>query len=295
MRQQRVWPGMVSAVIPVAGFPNGFDQIDTWTKSTSLRNFELIFVNDSSDYEVEKKLQEIASNLRDQLSVKVLASNSRNPGGSRNLGLSSAEGSWIVFWDCDDIPNPSKVMEMIRKAEEKKSDVTFGSYQIRSSSSQNIQVKGVNEGQNLLESVAINPGLWRFAFKSEVAKETEFPELSMAEDQIFLAKILAKSLNLRYFPEIVYEYWNYPVGQLTKNNEKIRDINVALDYFYNEYETTKCQPLLIAIVRLTVTAIKKINFLNNFALIAKFLRFVLSQPRQIVKTLNALALIWSFR
>jgi hypothetical protein len=184
---------------------------------------------------------------------------------------------------------------MIRKADEEKSDVTFGSYRIRSSYSQNIEVKRINEGQKLLESVAINPGLWRFAFKSEIVKETEFPELSMAEDQIFLTEILAKSIHLRYYSEIVYEYWNYPVGQLTKNKEKIRDLNVALNYFYNKYESTKCRPLLIAIVRLTATGIKKLNFLNRLVLIAKFFRFVLSQPSQIKKILNAFALIWSFR
>ena len=295
MRQQRDWPKLISAIVPVAGFPNGFTQIESWTKSADLSNFEIIFVIDTADPAVEKKLQTIAIKLSQNSKIKILKSHHRNPGGSRNLGLSSAEGSWIVFWDCDDIPNPSKVMGMIRKAEEEKSDVIFGSYQIRNSSSQNIELKRVNEGQKLLESVAINPGLWRFGFKSEIAKEIEFPDLSMAEDQIFLAKILAKPLHLSYFPEIVYEYWNYPVGQLTKSKEKIRDINTALDYLYNEYESTKCQPLLIAIVRLTVTSIKKNNFLNSIVLTAKFLRFVLSQPSQTKKILNAFALIWSFR
>lgn len=295
MQQQRDWPGLISAIVPVAGFPNGFVQIDTWTDSTSLRNFELIFVNDSTEYEVQKKLQEIASKLRGHSSVKILTSNSRNPGGSRNIGLANAEGSWIVFWDCDDIPNPSKVIEMIRYAEEEKLDLILGSYQIHSSSSEIIEVKRINEGIKLLESVAINPGLWRFAFKSEIAKETMFPELSMAEDQIFLAKILDKSRNFRYFPEIVYEYWNYPIGQLTKNKEKIRDINMALDYFYNQYKSTKCQPLLIALVRLTVTAIKKTNFLNSLVLIRKFLGFVLSEPSESKKILNAFVLIWTSR
>ena len=295
MQQQRVWPGLISAIIPVAGFPNGFDQIDTWTESTSLRNFELIFVNDSSDYEVEKKLEEIASKLRDRLNVKILTSNSRNPGGSRNIGLSSAEGSWIVFWDCDDIPDPLRVFEMIRKAEEEKSDVTFGSYQIRSSSSQSIEIKKINEVGKMFESVAINPGLWRFAFKSEIAKDTAFPELSMAEDQIFLAEILFKSPRLQYFNEIVYEYWNYPVGQLTKDKNKLCDLSLALDYFYRKYESTKCQPLLIAIVRLTVTAIKKLNFLDGFALAARLIRFAIFHPKQMKKILKTFILIWSFR
>jgi len=221
MQQQLVWPKLISAIVPVSGFPNGTSQIDTWTQSSSLSSFEIIFVNDSDDIQVEKKLQELTIKLRETSKVKVIKSQCRNPGGSRNLGLTIAQGSWIVFWDCDDIPNPPKVLEMIITADNSGSDITLGDFQILDSSSAKVTLKEISNRQKPLESVAINPGLWRFAFKSDLLSTAKFPDLSMAEDQIFLADILGKSGNLSYFHEVVYEYWNHPRGQLTKNQSKL--------------------------------------------------------------------------
>jgi glycosyltransferase involved in cell wall biosynthesis len=292
MQQQQVWPKLISAIVPVAGFPNGTSQIDTWTKSNGLSNFEIIFVNDSDDLDVERKLREIALELRETSKVNIIKSECRNPGGSRNLGSSIATGSWIVFWDCDDIPNPHKVLEMILRADGTSSDITLGEFQILNSVSENVTVKKIANRRKILESVAMDPGLWRFAFKSDLVKETKFPELSMAEDQIFLAEILCKSTHLSCFHEPVYEYWNHPSGQLTKNKIKIRQLSLAVDYFYNKYKTRKCQPTLIVIVRLTFTALKNDTLIGKLAVFSKFLKFVVSHPREIKSIIFSAILIW---
>lgn len=295
MQPQPVWTKLISAIVPVAGFPNGTSQIDTWAKSRSLSNFEIIFVNDSDDIQVEKKLQEIALNLRETSKVKVVKSQCRNPGGSRNLGLSIAQGSWIVFWDCDDIPNPPKVVEMIVRADNSGSDVTLGDFQILNSTSAKVTLKERSNRQNPLESVAINPGLWRFAFKSELLNTTRFPEISMAEDQIFLADILSKSANLSSFQEVVYEYWDHPSGQLTKNQSKIGQLNTAIDYFYEKYKATKCLPFLIVIIRLTATVFKKSNSTERFVAFSKLIKFVAAQPWEIRNIMLSILRIWRSR
>jgi glycosyltransferase involved in cell wall biosynthesis len=295
MQQQLVWPKLISAIVPVAGFANGTSQIDTWTQSRSLRNFEVIFVNDSDDIQVERKLQELALKLRETSKVKVIKSRCRNPGGSRNLGLTIAQGSWIVFWDCDDIPNPQKVLEMIIIADNSGSDVTLGDFQRLDSSSAKVTLKEISNRQKPLESVAINPGLWRFAFKSDLLSDTKFPELSMAEDQIFLADILGKSDNLSCFQEVVYEYWNHPSGQLTKNVEKIGQLNIAVEHFYKKYKARKCLPLLIVIIRLTVTVLKKSNLTERKIVFLKFIKFIAAQPWKIRKVILSTFLIWRSR
>ncbi len=295
MHQQRLWPKLISAIVPVAGFPNGTSQIDTWTQSSSLSNFEIIFVNDSDDIQVEIKLQELAIKLRETSKVKVIKSQCRNPGGSRNLGLTAAQGSWIVFWDCDDIPNPPKVLEMIMTADNSGFDITLGDFQIVDSSSAKVTLKEISNRQKPLESVAINPGLWRFAFKSDLLSTTKFPDLSMAEDQIFLADILGKSVNLSCFHEVVYEYWNHPSGQLTKNVEKIGQLNIVVEYFYNKYMARKCLPLLIVIIRLTSTVLKKSNSTERLIAFSKFIKFVAAQPWKINKIILSTFLIWRSR
>jgi glycosyltransferase involved in cell wall biosynthesis len=291
MQQPRVWPKLISAIVPVAGFPNGTSQIDTWTQSRSLSNFEVILVNDSDDMQVEKKLQELALKLRETSRVKLVKSQCRNPGGSRNTGLTFAQGSWIVFWDCDDIPNPTNVLEMIITADNSGSDVTLGDFQILDSSSAKVTLKEIADRQKPLESVAINPGLWRFAFKSDLLSTTKFPDLSMAEDQIFLADILGKSDKLSCFQEVVYEYWNHPSGQLTKDVEKIGQLNIAVEYFYNKYRIRKCLPLMIVIIRLTASVLKKSNLMEKIVAFSKFTKFVTVQPWKIKNVVLSVHLI----
>jgi len=295
MQQPLVWPQLISAIVPVAGFPNGTFQIDTWTQSRSLSNFEIIFVNDSDDMQVEKKLQELALKLRETSRVKIIESQCRNPGGSRNLGLASAQGSWIVFWDCDDIPNPLKVLDMIITADNSGSDITLGDFQILDSGSAKVTLKEISNRQKPLESVAINPGLWRFAFKSDLLSTTKFPDLSMAEDQIFLVDVLGKSENLSCFPEVVYEYWNHPSGQLTKNVEKISELKIAVEHFYKKYKVRKCLPLLIVIIRMTATVLKKSNLTERRIASLKFARFIATQPWKINKVILSTFLIWRSR
>jgi glycosyltransferase involved in cell wall biosynthesis len=260
-----------------------------------LSNFEIIFVNDSDDIQVEKKLQELAIKMRETSKVKVIKSQCRNPGGSRNLGLTIAQGSWIVFWDCDDIPNPRKVLEMIITADNSGSDVTLGDFQRLDSASARVTLKEISNMQKPLESVAINPGLWRFAFKSDLLSTTKFPDLSMAEDQIFLADVLDKSGKLSCFHEVVYEYWNHPSGQLTKNAEKIGQLNIAVEYFYNKYKARKCLPLLIVIIRLTATVLKKSNLTERLIACSKFMKFVTVKPWKIKKVILSIFLIWQSR
>jgi hypothetical protein len=184
---------------------------------------------------------------------------------------------------------------MIITADKSRSDVTLGDYQRLDTSSAKVTLKEISNRQKPLESVAINPGLWRFAFKSDLLSDTKFPELSMAEDQIFIADVLGKSENLSCFQEVVYEYWNHPSGQLTKNVEKIGQLNVAVEYFYNKYKARECLPLLIVIIRLTATVLKKSNLTERRIASLKFARFIATQPWKINKVILSTFLIWRSR
>jgi hypothetical protein len=184
---------------------------------------------------------------------------------------------------------------MIITADNSGSDVTLGDFQRLDSSSAKVTLKEISNRQKPLESVAINPGLWRFAFKSDLLSTTKFPDLSMAEDQIFLADVLDKSGNLSYFQEVVYEYWNHPSGQLTKNVEKIGQLNIAVEYFYKKYKARKCLPLLIVIIRLTATVLKKSNLTERLIAFSKFIKFVTAQPWKIKKVILSTFLIWRSR
>jgi len=283
---------LLSAIIPIAGFPNGLKQIKKWTTETNFKNFEIILVLDSESISVIDEVNSIATSLLDKTSVTLLNSSARNPGGTRNMGLSQAKGKWITFWDCDDIPNPEKFLEMVYQAQGKGADVALGAFSVRTGSNLRVYQNKYGDRQEILHSIAFNPGLWRFAFKTELAKIAKFPELNMAEDQLYLAKVLQSSKKISISSEIVYEYWIYPSGQLTKNRNALHTLSTALIHFEKIYRENKCRAILIVIIRLTITSIIYNNWAIKALSLVRLIKILVSDVRVIPFAIRSAAFIW---
>jgi glycosyltransferase involved in cell wall biosynthesis len=281
MEYRSTTPLLISAIVPIAGFPNSTDQIESWIRNSDLSHFEVILVIDSEDDKTHDETQRIAQVLRDLATVKVLTSKARNPGGTRNSGLSSASGNWIVFWDCDDTPNPSQFLEMIKQAIEVEADIAIGEYANQSGVNKLVKTCDVTTRENILETIALNPGIWRFAFKSELAKSFNFLEMKMAEDQIYLASIFETKPDLYIFKEHVYTYWRYQSNQLTTSNSALNQLVVALDFFIGKYKHKQCDPLLMVIMRLTFSAVKKASVRVKIAAAFRFLSVSLRYPKRL--------------
>lgn len=284
-------PLLISAIVPIANFPNGTNQIDSWTSNSDLRNFEVILVIDSKEEKTLDQTKEIAQRLAALTTVKVLSSDARNPGGSRNLGLSSARGDWIVFWDCDDVPNPSKFLEMISQAEKMKSTVAVGQYAVQIEGQRLAKTCANLSKDNLLEVISLDPGLWRFAFKGDLARSIKFPNMRMAEDQIYLSNILESKPNLYVFKELVYTYWRYQSNQLTKNVLALNQLLLAIDIFIHKYRSKPCSPILIVIFRLTFSAVKKASIQVKILAVSRLLYIFLRYPRKMPNPLRLFQLV----
>jgi glycosyltransferase involved in cell wall biosynthesis len=284
---------LISAIIPIAGFPNGTHQIEKWIKDPALREFEIILVVDTDDFITHEQTEIIAVELKKLTAVTILQSLSRNPGGSRNLGLSIAKGSWVVFWDCDDVPSPSSFLKMVYCAEAANTSVAVGGFTVLTAVSKiESECKGVNSS-NIIESIAVSPGLWRFAFQYNLAKSTNFPNLRMAEDQIYLAHILLNAPEITLFNMKVYEYWSYVSGQLTKSSQVMGDLDIALDRFVVQFKQHKVPFLLTFILKLTFTAIRRSRFQIKLKALARLVSLLVKNPIAISYATKSLNVIWS--
>jgi glycosyltransferase involved in cell wall biosynthesis len=281
MEHRSTTPLLISAIVPIAGFPNGTNQIESWIRDSELCHFEVILVIDSEEDKTHDETRRIVQVLRDLATVKVLTSNARNPGGARNTGLSSASGNWVVFWDCDDTPNPSQFFEMINQAVHVEADIAIGEYTIQSGANRLVKSSDASSRENILETIALNPGLWRFAFKSELAKRFNFHEMRMAEDQIYLASIFETKPDLYIFKEHVYTYWRYQSNQLTTSDSALNQLVVALDIFIEKYKHKQCAPLLMVIMRLTFSAVKKASIRVKIAAASRLLYVFLRYPKRL--------------
>jgi glycosyltransferase involved in cell wall biosynthesis len=286
---------LISAVIPIAGFPNGTRQIRHWISSPELKNFEIILVIDSDDATTIHQVALIAEEIGKLTSVSILESTSRNPGGTRNVGLSNAKGKWITFWDCDDVPIPSKYLDMVNKAESENVEIAIGGFTVKSDMVDRQKLITGGSRVKILEQIAVDPGLWRFVFKAEIALSTRFNEMSMAEDQIYLTEALLKSQNFILLPESVYGYWQYEKGQLTKNNIAMKDLEIASEYFIKKYSDNKCIPILIVTTRILFTALRKSAFQNKTQIYWKFVLHFLLKPSEFHLLVKSIITIWKYR
>jgi glycosyltransferase involved in cell wall biosynthesis len=169
--------------------------------------YEVIFVHDSTT-KLEEKQTELL--LRNKLRCKYIQGQFGSPGLARNRGVDEASGRWIVFWDSDDFGYPNKVCESVKDLGE---SFFIGNFSVfRDNRVQPSKMK-----LNSLESqVSINPGIWRFAFRSEIAKKCRFNDLKLGEDLIYLMDSGAFSSNWGISSEVIYEY-RISATQSTKN------------------------------------------------------------------------------
>ena len=198
----------------------------------------------------------------------------KNPGASRNAGLAIVETEWVTFWDSDDLPNSRLVLEMVKSAELELKDCCVGGFEIvsREISSNQKVFANTPEWQ---ESAYTFPGLWRFAFKLSRVANIQFSQISMGEDQEYLARALTLSRSIYIKKSNVYTYIVGANDQLTKN---IRDFSVLI-YVYQslnrlEGPTMPQVAQLIGVMkfRLLVTAIKRGSLKVKILMLVKLFR-----------------------
>ncbi len=228
----------LSIVIPTIDYPLNRSNIEYLLASAKRIRAEVILVLDScahGDFEDACRLAESKSDW-----LKVVQTNSQNPGGARNIGLQNCTSPWITFWDSDDKPYPHELVAMIQIAEKNGCDVAIGRYveKVERNLFQNSEKASssqiLNE-KNWQVEVGLSPGIWRFAFRFRVIENTTFPELRMGEDQVFIQRVFKNDIPVYLSEKIVYEYRIGSSHQLTANKLNLEELLLATDISINEY------------------------------------------------------------
>ena len=211
----------------------------------------------------------------------VIQSDSGNPGGARNAGLTFATSDWVTFWDCDDEPLISEVLEVISSSNNLNKQVLVGSYQIKSLKDESLTTRVLNES-NWKIDLGLNPGIWRFVFRRNLVGKILFPEARMGEDQVFLQRVFAKEPEVFLSQVVTYVYGTDVLNQLTSKRLNLKDLvhvnQLAVQEFKPRSKYSEITRTMIIRQYLTLTQSENLGMLERLSYLAKAIVSLASNP-----------------
>lgn len=220
---------LVSVVIPMFNAARFIEQTLASLLKQTLKNFEVIIVNDCSTDLSVALVENFAPRLI-QAGIMVyvvdLPQNTGLPGVVRNVGIDCANGKYIALLDADDLLTPTALEELAALAENFQADVvhTDTFYLISDAAPENLLVhrgkKILTTDAPTLETTDLSQRLLRWisrAYNWEgvtmfcrreflTANQIYFPPLTNNEDMLFSFKILCLAEKFLRVPNLTYIY-----------------------------------------------------------------------------------------
>lgn len=97
---------LISVIVPVFNGERYIQQCIDSILSSTLKNFEIIIVDDGSTDKTGEILKQVLNNKTVSREIRVLFQSNNGVSSARNLGIRNAKGKWITFVDADDIIEP---------------------------------------------------------------------------------------------------------------------------------------------------------------------------------------------
>lgn len=204
----------LSVIIPIRYPSRHIDNLLRLADDALNSTIGLIYVFDCPiDINVDRILLKKLAELK----VKVVIGFFGNAGQARNAGLSLADSDWIAFWDSDDMFNSNLALEAIKIAPED-STMVIGGFEIVEVGK---EFRREFQAPITPSSLASNPGIWRMMFRKELVKHITFPDVKLAEDQVFLCRALGEHPKVFFTPLVWYCYATGLSEQTTNSSSKL--------------------------------------------------------------------------
>lgn len=221
---------MITFIVPVYNAENTIAMcLDSITNQMTL-DYEVICVDDGS---VDRSSYIIKSYSRYNPRIKYIGIDNSGPSVARNLGLSNAQGEWVIFVDSDDyyMEDSLHYMEEYITKNENVDLIVFGYYEKieintfknRSLCSQN-KIIGIKEyiakvGQP--SSMMYFNSLWNKVYKRSIIQKIEgFQEnIRLGEDAIFNYEYYKHCKIIGMSEKMMYVYKNFDTNSLSRGND----------------------------------------------------------------------------
>ena len=241
---------LVTYIIPIY---NASDYIVKSVRSLleqSYRNIEYIFINDCSLDDSEIKLRRTIEEFPERYDNIKIITNEQNLGSatSRNIGLDTAQGEYVMFADSDDWISMDYVESMVRQIDSGSYDIVYCDY-FESYNNHDNRISQAY-GQDNIECIRAMLGrgmhgstcnkIYRRSFLLKT-KQRFVKGADLFEDVSWNIRLFACTTKISYIPKAFYHYVQYNSNSIIKSmasSEKKRDramqrienVRVACDY-----------------------------------------------------------------
>ena len=216
----------ISIICPIRNMEGKLQNLRTWLNQCD-SHFQVILVCDTCTDKTVEEIREIQG-FSPSIQIEIIEGDFGTPGGARNAGLRRAENEWIVFWDSDDIGKPRDLLNGLKRNAANLVDAVVFGYEIYSHSTMKRPwLDWPSNHKKKIEYLALNPGIWRMCFRRSSINNIYFPEIRMAEDQLFINDFMGSAPKIEFCNDVVYKYFINVSTQLTSNKDAIKDLEIA--------------------------------------------------------------------
>lgn len=213
---------MLTAIIPIGNVSGHLFSLSETIEACINLSIDLVIVHDNFHDGTEEELSRVTRGLDN---VRILTAEFRSPGLARNMGLQHVKSEWFCFWDVDDIPNVPTFVEAVRLNSREEKDLIVGQYSIKNTMTGEIKRKfNPTEEGDKLRQISLNPGIWRFIFRTAKYGTSKFGSGTMGEDQLFLARLNLSEEEIFLVEQDFYQYSVNVTGQLTSEKYRIAEL-----------------------------------------------------------------------
>ena len=279
---------LLSIIVPVHNISGRAENLKAWIGDALSANIKIIVVHDESQDSTQLELSEMLQVFNSDL-ISLHKINVQSPGLARNYGMDFISTPWFSFADADDFVNIANLILLLRETEAAGSEIGIGSYFAHDLISKSeVLISPSSTGKyKLALHLALNMGLWRFVFSSQELSEYRFSEHKMAEDYLFLAKILSCNKKVFIGSTSVYRYYFGGKLNLTSNKLVMIDMYDVLKLMQKvkPHEQLARDFKYFSLVKLAFSLFRNVRAKDLFYASPKLIFTIFSYPRYAIRLL----------
>jgi glycosyltransferase involved in cell wall biosynthesis len=265
---------LLTAVIPAKNLLQNIDSFLKVLNQPSSEQVNLVLVIDEPEDEANKVKRALENDARFR-KIKILNGDYNSPGTARNVGLREVKTRWVTFWDSDDEPKITEVLKIVDIANKSQSEIAITRFEVESVSSGLRQISSsFSEKKKInMMDISLNPAIWRMSFLTDLAQQSNFPNLRMGEDQVFLSRLRLNDRRIYFSNTVTYVYKTDNTNQLTRDEFNNKDLLSAfrlnVEYLNKAPKNANCKFELQLIAKEFLTLLKNGVVLTPFSILLK--------------------------